>query len=189
MTEKQKLRKQYLQLRSNLNDDLLRKNEDRVLEVLKSSDIQLNGKKVACYMSVKNEMGTKKLIKLLIAEGNKVFLPKMITYKKKLTFFEVKSFNDLSRNEIGILEPKESGKIGPTELDYIFMPCVCFDEKGFRVGMGQGYYDHSLDSIDQSQTKLIILAHEIQKTESCYPEKHDIKADFCLTDRQAYRFD
>ena len=136
MTEKQKLRKQYLQLRSNLNDDLLRKNEDRVLEVLKSSDIKLNGKKVSCYMSVKNEMGTKKLIKLLIAEGNKVFLPKMITCKKKLTFFEVKSFNDLSRNEIGILEPKESGKIGPTELDYIFMPCVCFDEKGFRVGMG-----------------------------------------------------
>ena len=129
MTAKQKLRKQYLQLRSNLNDDLLRKNEDRVLEVLKSSDIKLNGKKVSCYMSVKNEMGTKKLIKLLIAEGNKVFLPKMITYKKKLTFFEVKSFNDLSRNEIGILEPKESGKIGPTELDYIFIPCVCFDER------------------------------------------------------------
>ena len=50
------------------------------------------------------------------------------------------------------------------ELDYIFVPCVCFDENGFRVGMGQGYYDHSLDSIDQSQTKLImILAHEIQK--------------------------
>ena len=140
-------------------------------------------------MSVKNEMGTKKLIKLLIAEGNKVFLPKMISYKKKLSFFEVKSFKDLRRNEIGILEPKESCKIGPTELDYIFVPCVCFDENGFRVGMGQGYYDHSLDSIDQSQTKLIILAHEIQKTESCYPEKHDIKADFCLTDKQAYRFD
>ena len=80
-------------------------------------------------------------------------------------------------------------KAAQLELDYIFMPCVCFDERGFRVGMGQGYYDHSLDSIDQSQTKLIILAHEIQKTESCYPEKHDIKADFCLTDKQAYRFE
>ncbi len=189
MTAKQKLRKQYLQLRSNLNDDLLRKNEDRVLKVLRSSDIHLYGKNVACYLSVKKEMGTKKLIKLLIEGENKVFLPKMISNKKKLSFLEVNSFKDLKRNKVGILEPKGECKIRPAELDYIFMPCVCFDEKGFRVGMGQGYYDHSLDSIDQSKTKLIILAHEIQKTESCYPEKHDIKADFCFTDRQAYRFD
>ena len=70
----------------------------------------------------------------------------------------------------------------------IFLPCVCFDEKGYRIGMGKGYYDYSLAGMDPSSIKLIILAHEFQKIENCLPEDHDIKAHMCITEKTVYEF-
>ena len=48
-------------------------------------------------------------------------------------------------------------EIEPEKLNLIFLPCVCFDLAGHRIGMGQGYYDHSLE-FSSSRPELIIIA-------------------------------
>lgn len=188
MTEKLLLRKKYLQLRENLSEELVLNNEDRLLKNLRSFNLALEGKKIACYMSIKNEMRTKKLIEYLFEQNSHVYLPKMQAGTKTLKFLEVDSMDKLKKNKFGIYEPFSSNDIESRELDYVFLPCVCFDKEGYRIGMGEGYYDQSLESISQSKTVLIILAHEMQHTESCYPENHDIKSDFCITNEQTYKF-
>ena len=75
------------------------------------------------------------------------------------------------------------------ELDIIFLPCVCFDSKGNRIGMGGGFYDKTLDQLSNNQKpQLILLAYDFQEVESCFPESHDIKADACLTPNKFLKF-
>ena len=112
----------------------------------------------------------------------------MIDNSKKLKFVKTDGQLNLKENNLGISEPIGNEEIHPNELDMIFLPCVCFDEKGYRIGMGKGYYDYSLAGMDPSSIKLIILAHEFQKIENCLPEDHDIKAHMCITEKTVYEF-
>ncbi|WP_315816050.1 5-formyltetrahydrofolate cyclo-ligase [Paraflavitalea speifideaquila] len=48
------------------------------------------------------------------------------------------------KNRYNILEPISTNIIEPEQLDVIFIPLVAFDEKGYRVGYGKGYYDRYL---------------------------------------------
>ena len=47
-------------------------------------------------------------------------------------------------NEWGITEPKEGLLIEPTSIDMILVPLLIFDQKGYRVGYGKGFYDRFL---------------------------------------------
>ena len=61
----------------------------------------------------------------------------------------------LQENSLGILEPTSNKEIDPNDLEIILLPCVCFDEMGYRVGMGKGYYDYSLANIENSNEVLL----------------------------------
>ena len=95
----------------------------------------------------------------------------------------------LTNNRFDISEPSTSTRVDLNELDIIFLPCVCFDSKGKRIGMGGGFYDKTLDQLSINQKpKVILLAYDFQEVESCFPESHDIKADACITPNQFLSF-
>jgi 5-formyltetrahydrofolate cyclo-ligase len=47
-------------------------------------------------------------------------------------------------NEYGIAEPVDGTEIEPATIDMIFVPLLAFDQKGYRVGYGKGFYDRFL---------------------------------------------
>jgi 5-formyltetrahydrofolate cyclo-ligase len=51
---------------------------------------------------------------------------------------------DFAVNEYGIAEPVNGVEIDPQELGMVFVPLLAFDEKGYRVGYGKGFYDRFL---------------------------------------------
>ena len=108
---------------------------------------------------------------------------------KSLEFALFNEKDSLAVNRFGIQEPENSKTIELDELDIIFLPCVCFDSKGNRIGMGQGFYDETLNKLTANkETQLIVLAYDFQEVESCMPEAHDIKADACLTPNKFLEF-
>ena len=119
------------------------------------------------------------------------FLP-IISKNKNDKSLEFALFNEkdsLAVNRFGIKEPENSKTIELDELDIIFLPCVCFDSRGNRIGMGQGFYDETLNKLTANkETHLIVLAYDFQEVESCMPEAHDIKADACLTPNKFLEF-
>ncbi len=77
-------------------------------------------------------------------------------------------------------------------LDVLFMPLLGFDLKGYRMGMGGGYYDTSLDYFRRRhhwrRPKLVGIAFEAQKCSSLPVDPWDIPLDRVLTERAGYQF-
>ena len=72
--------------------------------------------------------------------------------------------------------------LNPLLLDLAILPLVAFDEYGFRLGMGKGYYDLTFQK-KKNQKKPILwgLCYDFQETKTCYPESHDLKMDAILS--------
>ena len=68
----------------------------------------------------------------------------------------------------------------------IIMPMVGFDQQGYRLGYGGGYFDRTLAAIDP-RPLTIGVAFEILRLDSVHPQPHDIAMDFIVTEAGIYR--
>lgn len=51
---------------------------------------------------------------------------------------------ELIENAWRLREPGDGELVDPQAIDVILVPLVCFDESGYRVGYGKGFYDRFL---------------------------------------------
>ena len=65
--------------------------------------------------------------------------------------------------------------------DALLVPPVGFDEGGFRLGYGGGYFDRTLASI-QPQPLAVAVAFEICRMPTIHPQPYDIPMDFIVTE-------
>ncbi len=72
------------------------------------------------------------------------------------------------------------------EPDSVFAPINAFDDAGFRLGYGGGFFDRTLASITP-QPIAIGIAYEEQRLESIRPNQYDIPMDFIFTEAKIYR--
>ena len=84
-----------------------------------------------------------------------------------------------AKHPFGILEPDEGCPLVPTEeVDLVLVPALCYDRRGFRLGMGGGYYDRWLEQYD-SLTVGLCRAALLQDT--LPTESHDRPVDMIIT--------
>jgi len=191
MNTKDSLRKEISLKRKNLSKKERLDSEKSLLQLWESVGGSYKKNKVALYWPINGEVATNALISYFFSNGSKCFLP-VISNNEENKLIDFALFEEQSRlvkNRFGIPEPNKSKIIDLNQLDIIFLPCVCFDSRGNRIGMGGGFYDKTLSYLSKKEkTKLIILAYDFQEVESCLPESHDIKADACLTPNQYLNF-
>jgi 5-formyltetrahydrofolate cyclo-ligase len=93
-----------------------------------------------------------------------------------MTYRQYKPGIPMRENQFNIPEPDDGKEITAKELDLVFIPCVCFDKHGYRIGMGMGFYDATFSFVNESSAiKLVGLAYNFQKMDSCFEEDHDIR--------------
>jgi len=191
MNTKDSLRKEISLKRKNLSKKERLDSEESLVQLWESTGDSYKQNKVALYWPINGEVATNALISYFFSNGSKCFLP-VISNNEENKLIDFALFEEQSRlvkNRFGIPEPNKSKIIDLNQLDIIFLPCVCFDSRGNRIGMGGGFYDKTLSYLSKKEkTKLIILAYDFQEVESCLPESHDIKADACLTPNQYLNF-
>ncbi len=184
--KKRELRKQYLQLRGQIAEESAREWDRRILKTLLAMPVIARARCVMTYVSYNREVDTIEFVKFCLANGKRIAVPKADNIRKVLIASELQDFErDLHAGPFKVLEPwpQTLRPIEPTTIDVHIVPGVVFDEQGWRIGLGYGYYDRFLKSIAPSAAK-IGIAYELQVVKTLPHEPWDVCMDYIVTENR-----
>ena len=184
MTDKTSLRKEKLKERDLISVEEVELAEEKITSLFIQTINSLDLNKVGFYIAVRNEIPTKGIFQYLLDSNIQCFVPviNVDLNLKKMRFAEFYLDSPLTKNEFDIFEPINKIFIDSSEMDLVILPVVAFDDKGYRLGMGKGYYDSTFPQKEmKSCPQLWALSYDFQKTESCYPEGHDLILSTIIT--------
>ena len=135
--EKKIIRKFLINRRKQLSGDYEKKNMSHVhLRPLLNN---INSDYVGSYVDYNFELSTNCLNKYLIERNINICLPKINSQSKEINFFKFSTGTKLIKNKYNILEPEITNEIIFPKL--VLVPLLAFNESGFRLGYGGGFYD------------------------------------------------
>jgi 5-formyltetrahydrofolate cyclo-ligase len=139
------------------------------------------------YVSYDNEVNTHDMIKKCMPIGKNVFVPICNKEDKILFLSKIEKWTDLKPGSFDILEPKKDKikQVSIYKIDLTLIPGIGFDEQGFRLGHGFGYYDKLLKNSTNAIN--IGLAFEIQIVEKIPIELHDLPVDLIITEKRVIK--
>lgn len=91
------------------------------------------------------------------------------------------------KNKFNVPEPAGGTIIPPEQLDMVFVPLVAFDERGYRVGYGKGYYDRYLARCRADVLRVGFSFFEAVDSIRDI-DQFDVPLDFCITPFRIYEF-
>ena len=115
---------------------------ERVLRLNQYATAQL----LLVYVSTAIEVDTKMLIEKALEDGKRVGVPRCVPGTREMEFYEIHSLDELEPGTFGVLEPNPNPeKLLPQDPGGLcIIPGLCFDNFGYRLGYGKGYYDRFL---------------------------------------------
>ncbi len=135
---------------------------------------------VCLYASFGSEPVTDGLLRLALAQGRTLLLPRMAP-DRSASVRRVSSLDGLRTSGLGIREPDDAAPPAEaTEADFILVPGLAFDRKGRRLGRGAGFYDRLLRGLPR-KTFLLGHAHVFQLTGLVPSEDHDVRVRAVVT--------
>ncbi|RCW52917.1 MULTISPECIES: 5-formyltetrahydrofolate cyclo-ligase [Halanaerobium] len=186
MLEKEKLRKKYLNERSQISQTKIiswsKKIKNRFLQLPQLE----NAKKIMAYASMRKEIETFDLMEELLDRGYLVYLPYTRKDKIDLGIAQVNNLDlDLKEGVYGVQEPvaRIRGQEIPKDLDLIIVPGACFTAEGYRIGYGGGYYDSFLSKHANNAIKVGFCYNRFL-VDSIPVEDHDVPVDLIITEKE-----
>ena len=139
-------------------------------------------KVIATYVSMREEVQTEHIIMNALNAGKRVLVPMVVPSNKHLVFSEIHAISELAVGHFGIKEPKPEfiRPVDLSEAKVIVVPIVAWDERGFRIGNGGGYFDKALAPLKENLT--VGVAFEAQRVDKIPEEKHDVPLRMIITE-------
>jgi len=131
---------------------------------------------ISVYWPFKGELDLRPFALAAIDVGATIVLPVVRKQKSKLVFRRWTPEAELERGIWNILQPVDPKPFFP---NVVIAPLVGFDDQGYRLGHGGGYYDRTLASLEEQPLKIGVGLGE-QRLESIYPQPHDVPMDHIL---------
>jgi 5-formyltetrahydrofolate cyclo-ligase len=141
---------------------------------------------VLLYINSTSEANSWKILKRCFDYKKIVILPAFDATKYQMKLMKVDNLDtDLILGPRDILEPDSSrSHIVPIEcIDIAIIPGVAFDEKGGRIGSGDGYYDRLIPQLSIT-TRKVALAFENQIIPIVHMESHNKYVDIIITEKR-----
>lgn len=135
---------------------------------------------VSGFSSVRTEIDTGPLMHRLHNDGFKLALPVIVEKDAPLVFRDWTPGDDMTKGPMGIPEPLASAaEVVP---DGMLIPLLAFDQRGYRLGYGGGFYDRSLAKIRKLKPVLAIgVAFDEQEVDAVPIDRYDEPLDWVLT--------
>lgn len=148
-----------------------------IADALCSEDRFKSAHSVFIFYGAAGEPDTEEIIGLALGLEKTVSLPR-VNGAGGMEAVIVTPYSNFKKNKWGIYEP--DGRNNPVDIDVAIVPMVAFDGVK-RLGHGGGYYDRFLSA---HKCYKVGIAFDVQKINGFDTEKHDVKMDMVITERE-----
>lgn len=185
--QKQTLRTLYTAKRNELSQEVICQLSQAIAtQVFQNFDIR--NKTVSLFFTIdtKKEIQTEFLLTKLLEQNNRISISKSDFTTNNLQHYLYEGNEQLEISKFGIPEPKYGQEITPEEIDFVFVPLLCVDKKGYRVGYGKGFYDRFLSACRKDCILIGLSFFEpIATIEDTH--KNDVPLHFVVTPQNVLR--
>lgn len=147
--------------------------QEKCLEFIGSHQI------ISTYISIKDEISTRLLINELLKLNKTVCCPVLID--GKMVMNQLDDIENTQEKQLNLLEPKTNLECEPS---LVFVPMLAFNQEGYRIGYGKGYYDQYL----QNRRALKVGLAYSWMLEEFEPSEFDVKLDVIVTEKEIFYF-
>lgn len=148
---------------------------------------------IGFYIAFEAEMDLMPLLNAALWREKTAYLPVVPQrFQRQLKFSKLTPKPNWYLNRFGIREHWSPRHVRARQLDLLFVPLVGFDEYGYRLGMGGGFYDASLAYLKRRRgwrkPYLVGVGYECQKVDKVPHDPWDVPLDAVITEQRLYRF-
>ena len=192
-TNKGALRAQRKAVRDRLSAHERAAAEAAILSALFATDVWQNAPLVAGYTPIRGEMDLTPVWQAAVNQGKGYALPCTVTdaTEGRMIFRRLSGYapESLAPARFGIPEPDENHPLvsaADWENALIIVPGLSFDDNGFRIGYGGGYYDRFLAELTARGIKhtTVGLVFSACRTPELPHDPHDIPVDLIIDERR-----
>ena len=188
LDKKKEFRKKQIAIRKKLFSNINKVFDEYLFEELFKKINFETTNIVSSFISINTEISTSELNNYILKKNKILCLPTILKKDHYLVFRNFINNDDLIEGFMKIKEPPINSEIVIPEL--IFVPCLAFDNFGFRLGYGGGYYDRTFSFLKNNKRKFISVGYAFdgQKVTEVPKDKFDIKLDYVITEKKIYSF-
>ena len=172
------IRALLLKRRRSLSEEEYRSQSERIVEGIRSLDAFLHSENPVLFCPFDREPDITPLFSFLLSTKGFLILPKV--KDDHIELYRVNTTEDLKPQSFCILEPSEGERVSPEEVDFILVPGVAFDRRGYRLGFGKGYYDRLLVNIKGLK---VGVCYSFQVLEEIPTDPWDVPVDMIVTEK------
>ena len=108
------------------------------------------------YHPLDDEIDIRPLIESALAQGKRVALP-LCYAEGRMDFFFIQSLDELNDGSFGLKEPSPNAerydRADPAQA-LMIIPALVYDNQGYRLGYGRGYYDRYINGFHGTKAGL-----------------------------------
>ncbi len=177
MDSKPELRKRLRTLRGGLTEDEHQRRSDLICAALQHFCISRRLSRIAAFWPFQSEVDLRKFFQA--HPDWSFYFPKVVsTSPPRLAW----GMEPLEPGFSGLLEPPFAQHFTPP-VQLLLVPGLAFDDRGYRVGYGGGFYDALLEHV--SQEMLVMgLGFELQIVDRVPEDPQDMPVDWLCTEKR-----
>ena len=176
--QKIQLRERCKAIRKDLGDEVRQQASKRICAHLIAWDIFQNTDVILTYMPMRTEVD---LLSLLADFPKKHWLlPRIIPEEDHRMVFHPYDPGNLIVHPFGMTEPAPNlPQVSPSEIQLVLAPGLAFDQSGWRLGYGGGYFDRFLENFRGVSVGVVFQALLL---DALPHSEHDIPVRWLVTE-------
>lgn len=190
LMQKKEARKIYKEKRMNLSEAERSKLDDLMLIQFQSAELPFLHALLSYWpIEENNEPDTHLFTEFLKFRNPELKVCYPVSDFKTMTMQAVATDIDtpFEKKNLNIYEPDKGFPVRVSSIDIVFVPLLTFDEKGYRIGYGKGFYDKYLAECREDCIKAGFCYFDPIE-EITDKNQFDVPLDLCITPQTVYVF-
>jgi len=152
---------------------------ERISQALAAALEPYAGQLIGFYWPFRGEYDPRSILSSMRDKGSRLALPVIVEREQPLVFREWSPGSLMTQGVWNVPMPESGEAVLP---DLLVVPLVGFDEQGYRLGYGGGFYDRTIAAMT-TKPRTIDVGFELGHLETIYPQPHDIPLETIITER------